>query len=369
RNFIHGTCRWGQNCRFSHETTMQKSSQICRHFQKGFCYFGDRCWYQHSQPAEDSPPGSRRGSEPTIQLAGRGISSGRRGSEPTILPVVPRGFAGVRRESEPVAPSLMQLNTDFGRLSTEFEEEEEDKENGAPSGRSEDWALTGCMGTSLFLESIVRSSKYSKYGTSHSIFTAGKVVYSEAVGVSRGDRELITSPRSQSKSASGPEDLQRDSAAYERSKNVTCGICMDRVYEKSHPGERKFGILPNCNHAYCVSCIKKWRKSKDFQSEIIKSCPECRVKSSYFIPHKYWIIDMNQKQKLIENFRARTSKIRCKFFVRGNGRCPFKSECIYLHELPAGRPPGRRRERRRTRPTQVRTKPPVQRTLASKARG
>lgn len=28
-------------------------------------------------------------------------------------------------------------------------------------------------------------------------------------------------------------------------------------------------------------------------------------------------------------------KIRCKFFVRGH--CPFRSECIYLHELPARR--------------------------------
>nr|XP_005988540.2 PREDICTED: probable E3 ubiquitin-protein ligase makorin-1 [Latimeria chalumnae] len=353
---------------------MQKSSQICRHFQKGFCYFGDRCWYQHSQPAEDSPPGSRRGSEPTIQLAGRGISSGRRGSEPTILPVVPRGFAGVRRESEPVAPSLMQLNTDFGRLSTEFEEEEEDKENGAPSGRSEDWALTA--------EFVPR--RFSREQKSQRLMPreGGGLQYSASSdhlqepsrqasfnGANWTEPDMEERARPQEWRASGPEDLQRDSAAYERSKNVTCGICMDRVYEKSHPGERKFGILPNCNHAYCVSCIKKWRKSKDFQSEIIKSCPECRVKSSYFIPHKYWIIDMNQKQKLIENFRARTSKIRCKFFVRGNGRCPFKSECIYLHELPAGRPPGRRRERRRTRPTQVRTKPPVQRTLASKARG
>uniref|UniRef100_H3B7V7 RING-type E3 ubiquitin transferase n=1 Tax=Latimeria chalumnae TaxID=7897 RepID=H3B7V7_LATCH len=327
RNFIHGTCRWGQNCRFSHETTMQKSSQICRHFQKGFCYFGDRCCIQPLLRSRKC----------------RGISSGRRGSEPTILPVVPRGFAGVRRESEPVAPSLMQ--------------EEEDKENGAPSGRSEDWALTA-----EFVPRRFSREQILPHLTPAPVAYISKLVI-ERYKLCGGFSDCLVEKNCNFLIHS------RDLAAYERSKNVTCGICMDRVYEKSHPGERKFGILPNCNHAYCVSCIKKWRKSKDFQSEIIKSCPECRVKSSYFIPHKYWIIDMNQKQKLIENFRARTSKIRCKFFVRGNGRCPFKSECIYLHELPAGRPPGRRRERRRTRPTQVRTKPPVQRTLASKARG
>lgn len=38
-------------------------------------------------------------------------------------------------------------------------------------------------------------------------------------------------------------------------------------------------------------------------------------------------------------------KIRCKFFVRNRGRCPFGSDCIYLHELPAGRQPRRQRFR------------------------
>ncbi|NWX03894.1 MKRN1 ligase, partial [Caloenas nicobarica] len=122
---------------------------------------------------------------------------------------------------------------------------------------------------------------------------------------------------------------------------------MDRVYEKPLPEERLFGILPNCSHAYCVGCIRKWRRSQDFQSAVIKACPECRVTSSYYIPHKYWISDRAEKEKLIETFKARTGKIRCKFFVRNRGRCPFKSDCIYLHELPAGRPPQHRRQRLR----------------------
>ena len=55
-----------------------------------------------------------------------------------------------------------------------------------------------------------------------------------------------------------------------RSEAVVCGICMDRVYEKPLPEERLFGILPNCSHAYCVGCIRKWRRSRDFQSMVIK---------------------------------------------------------------------------------------------------
>ncbi|NXI09509.1 MKRN2 ligase, partial [Irena cyanogastra] len=108
---------------------------------------------------------------------------------------------------------------------------------------------------------------------------------------------------------------------------------MDRVYEKALPEERLFGILPNCSHAYCVGCIRTWRRSRDFQSTVIKACPECRITSSYYIPHKYWISDVGEKEKLIRAFKARTGKISCKFFLRGH--CPFRSECIYLHELPA----------------------------------
>ncbi|NWH92131.1 MKRN1 ligase, partial [Aegithalos caudatus] len=118
---------------------------------------------------------------------------------------------------------------------------------------------------------------------------------------------------------------------------------MDRVYEKPLPRERLFGILPNCSHAYCLGCIRKWRRSRDFQSTVIKACPECRITSSYYIPHKYWISDAGEKEKLIRTFRARTGKIRCKYFIHGH--CPFRSECIYLHELPAHQLRRRRQQR------------------------
>lgn len=55
-----------------------------------------------------------------------------------------------------------------------------------------------------------------------------------------------------------------------RSKAMVCGICMDRVHEKALPKERLFGILPNCNHAYCLGCIRRWRRSRAFQSSVVK---------------------------------------------------------------------------------------------------
>ncbi|NXC33222.1 MKRN1 ligase, partial [Campylorhamphus procurvoides] len=110
---------------------------------------------------------------------------------------------------------------------------------------------------------------------------------------------------------------------------------MERVYGKPQPEERLFGILPNCSHAYCVGCIRKWRRSEGFPNTVINACPECRITSNYYIPHQYWISDVGEKEELIRTFKAQMGKITCRFFVRKGGSCPFGSDCIYLHELPS----------------------------------
>ncbi|XP_045429117.1 probable E3 ubiquitin-protein ligase makorin-1 [Pipistrellus kuhlii] len=125
-------------------------------------------------------------------------------------------------------------------------------------------------------------------------------------------------------------DLERE----QDSRNVVCGICMDKVWDKPE-GQRIFGILPNCPHAHCLGCLRTWRKShQHFPLDVIKACPQCRVYSSYIIPHKFWVSEGAEKEQLIRDFRARTSQIRCRYFARGADRCPFKSDCIYLHQLP-----------------------------------
>nr|XP_027799361.1 probable E3 ubiquitin-protein ligase makorin-3 [Marmota flaviventris] len=122
------------------------------------------------------------------------------------------------------------------------------------------------------------------------------------------------------------------------SRDVVCGICMDKVWDKPE-AERVFGILPNCTHAHCLGCLRTWRKNhQNLPLNVIKACPQCRVHSSYMIPHKFWVGEGPKKEQLIRNFKAWTSQIPCRFFMRGRGRCPFKSDCIYLHQLPAKTP-------------------------------
>ncbi|XP_040193732.1 probable E3 ubiquitin-protein ligase makorin-2 [Rana temporaria] len=297
RAFLRGVCHWGVNCHFSHE---RKPAPLCRHFQNGFCSYGNKCSFQHTTtylPPDASyyHPG-RRVSEPCIVPHVGEPSTGRRGSEPSLFPWHTSGSESQTRSIQ------------------------------SPTGN---WALAA--------EFIPRNAGLVRSVSSPVLMDGSLPKQTEG----QDDKPQTSTKMLHSKKGEVPGHQ------YERSSSVICGICMDKVYDKQVAEERVFGILPNCSHPFCVSCIKRWRNTREFQNEVIKGCPQCRVKSSYFIPHKYWIGDSDEKLKLIEDFKAKTGKIRCRFFIQSNGRCPFKSECIYLHELPHGHQRRRRRDQRR----------------------
>ncbi|XP_068134372.1 E3 ubiquitin-protein ligase makorin-1 isoform X2 [Hyperolius riggenbachi] len=127
------------------------------------------------------------------------------------------------------------------------------------------------------------------------------------------------------------------SFAVQRSKDIQCGICMEVVYEKTNPSDRRFGILSNCNHSYCLRCIRRWRSAKQFESKIIKSCPECRITSNFVIPSEYWVEEKEDKQKLILKYKEAMSNKSCRYFDEGRGTCPFGGNCFYKHAYPDGR--------------------------------
>ncbi|NXF99636.1 MKRN2 ligase, partial [Sakesphorus luctuosus] len=124
--------------------------------------------------------------------------------------------------------------------------------------------------------------------------------------------------------------------AFQASQDKVCSICMEVVYEKPSASERRFGILSNCTHTYCLSCIRQWRCAKQFENPVIKSCPECRVISEFVIPSVYWVEDQEKKNELIEAFKQGVGKKPCKYFEQGKGTCPFGGKCLYLHAYPDG---------------------------------
>jgi len=135
------------------------------------------------------------------------------------------------------------------------------------------------------------------------------------------------------------QEHERDmelSFAVARSREKTCGICMEVVLDKPK-GEARFGILPSCNHCFCLSCIRKWRNAKQFEHKIIRACPECRQTSDYICPSRFWVETEEEKGRLLGDYRRNLGQKECKYFNKGAGECPFGNKCFYQHADKDGR--------------------------------
>jgi E3 ubiquitin-protein ligase makorin len=143
------------------------------------------------------------------------------------------------------------------------------------------------------------------------------------------------------------EEEMELSFAVQRSIEKVCGICMEVVWDKEPEKEARFGILSSCCHTFCLSCIRRWRAAQQFDKKTVKSCPECRVTSNFVVPSRYWVDEKDNKAKLIATYQSELSKKHCKYFNRGQGKCPFNDKCFYLHAYPDGRIASPRPVRRR----------------------
>ena len=68
----------------------------------------------------------------------------------------------------------------------------------------------------------------------------------------------------------GHEEDMKHSFAVAASREKTCGICLEVVMDKKGMGERPFGILENCNHCFCLRCIRMWRCQKQYEKVIVR---------------------------------------------------------------------------------------------------
>ncbi|NXL92613.1 MKRN1 ligase, partial [Alectura lathami] len=348
RYFMHGVCKEGDNCRYSHDLSTSQSAMVCRYYQRGCCAYGDRCRYEHTKPLMQE--------------------------EVTTV--------------NPAAKPYPSVSSDLVSLPETIEEdiaeiEDENIDLAAAGVGAEDWvnavefvpgqpycgrAAPSC--TELPLEELVIEEEYEKQEADVEIkkqlcpyAAVGECRYGENCVYIHGDvcdmcglqvlHPIDAAQRSQHiKSCIEAHEKDMElSFAVQRSKDMVCGICMEVVYEKANPSERRFGILSNCNHTYCLKCIRKWRSAKQFESKIIKSCPECRITSNFVIPSEYWVEEKEEKQKLIQKYKEAMSNKPCRYFDEGRGSCPFGGNCFYKHAYPDGRQeePQRPKAQRRNR--------------------
>ncbi|XP_046759984.1 E3 ubiquitin-protein ligase makorin-1 isoform X2 [Gallus gallus] len=346
RYFMHGVCKEGDNCRYSHDLSTGQSAMVCRYYQRGCCAYGDHCRYEHTKPLMQEEELT------TVNPAAK--------TYPSDLALLP----------ETVEEDIIEI-------------EDENIDLAAAGVGAEDWvnavefvpgqpycgrAAPSC--TEVPLEEMVIEEEYEKQEADEEMkkqlcpyAAVGECRYGENCVYIHGDvcdmcglqvlHPVDAAQRSQHiKSCIEAHEKDMElSFAVQRSKDMVCGICMEVVYEKANPSERRFGILSNCNHTYCLKCIRKWRSAKQFESKIIKSCPECRITSNFVIPSEYWVEEKEEKQKLIQKYKEAMSNKPCRYFDEGRGSCPFGGNCFYKHAYPDGRQeePQRPKAQRRNR--------------------
>uniref|UniRef100_A0A9L0KD00 E3 ubiquitin-protein ligase makorin-2 n=1 Tax=Equus asinus TaxID=9793 RepID=A0A9L0KD00_EQUAS len=308
RYFMHGVCREGNQCLFSHDLANSKPSTICKYYQKGYCAYGTRCRYDHTRPsaAAGGAAGTMPHSVPSLAFHSPHPPSDLTASivktnlhepgkrEKRTLVLRDQNLSGMAEEK--TCPSVV---SNPGGCS--------DPQNG-PEMKPHSYLDAIRSG----LDDLEASSSYSTEQQLCPYAAAGECRFGDACVYLHGEvceicRLQVLHPfdpeqrRAHEKICMSTFEHEMEKAfAFQASQDKVCSICMEVILEKASASERRFGILSNCNHTYCLSCIRQWRCAKQFENPIIK-------------------------------------KKACKYFEQGKGTCPFGSRCLYRHAYPDGR--------------------------------
>lgn len=77
-------------------------------------------------------------------------------------------------------------------------------------------------------------------------------------------------------------------------------------------------MLLECDHSFCLECIRTWRSHDSGASvSAVRSCPLCRTLSNYIVPTNVWPAGDDQKEDIIEGYRAKVRPFGC------HGRVPW----------------------------------------------
>uniref|UniRef100_A0A8C0R6G0 RING-type E3 ubiquitin transferase n=1 Tax=Canis lupus dingo TaxID=286419 RepID=A0A8C0R6G0_CANLU len=256
---LHGE---GDNCRYSHDPSDCPYGVACRRFQRGCCIYGDRCRDEHGKPvkqeevpAADLTAKSSLAPSSSLSLAAgpvvemnMGEAKSRNSNSATV---------GAGSEDWVNAIELVPGAPPQGSAT----KEELEKEQTATGTKKQLWPSAAGG------ECPYRENRVYLHGDSCDRCGLRVLHLMDAAQRSQHRRSC---------SEAHGKDVELSSAV-QHSKDVVCGICMEVVYEKANPSECHFGIVTNCNPTYCLKCIRKWRSAKQLESEIIKSCPQCRI--------------------------------------------------------------------------------------------
>ncbi|KAL8109699.1 hypothetical protein AgCh_025699 [Apium graveolens] len=317
--YSHGACLKGENCEFSHDWK-DPANNVCTFYQKGVCSYGSRCRYEHVKVSR-SQPCATSSSAVTLQYSGSfSATNSSRNASSGGTPV-----ADTNRELLASSRSFFPVsNPAWNEISA--------------LPQSLDDIYTRESGTANRSELVMCS-----------FAAAGNCPRGEKCPHIHGD--LCPSCGKHCLHPSRLEEREEHTKmcqkrkvqleALKRSQEIECCVCLERVLSKPTAAERKFGLLSECDHPFCVSCIRNWRSSSPVSgmdvNSALRTCPICRKLSYFVIPSVIWYSTKEEKQEIVDSYKSRLRSIDCKHFDFGEGSCPFGTSCFYKHAYRDGR--------------------------------
>ncbi|KAH7674142.1 E3 ubiquitin-protein ligase makorin protein [Dioscorea alata] len=302
--FAHGACLKGEHCDFSHDWKDQ-ANNICTFYQKGVCSYGSRCRYDHVKVTRHQPsvPSSSSNAHPRVALSSNQIV------HPTEVVTV--NEQTTRRASGHGKAAWTPQSNEVHAF-----QDSEDRHRPA----------------SLADQPIC------------SFAAAGSCPHGENCAHIHGDLCAICGK--QCLHPYRPDEREEHIRlctknnmrleALRLSQDIECCVCLERVLLKPTSAERKFGLLSECDHPFCISCIRNWRSNSPASgmdvNAALRACPICRKLSYFVIPSVIWYSSKEEKQEIVDNYKAKLQSIDCKYFDFGNGTCPFGTSCFYKHK-------------------------------------
>lgn len=304
--YARGACLKGDQCDFAHEKKDDVScnsnsgfcvlclppmdlfcllsyfcflcgEQICSYYQKGFCAYGSRCRYKHVKASQPSSSANGRHSpvlDPVVNHITKGTSS-------WVLKAVKSSSSDKRaRSSQKKNPA--SLGNDVGQSSTS---------SAIPS----EHLFCAFAAANCPLE-----DKCSRIHGNQCLYC----------------RKFCLHPSDWKEKENHLRTCEKKGKylkALEDSQEVECNVCLERVLSKPKPADCKFGLLPECDHAFCLSCIRNWRNSAPTSgmdisnagtANTVRTCPVCRKLSYFVIPSGIWYSTKEEKQEIIDNYKA-----------------------------------------------------------------
>ena len=100
-----------------------------------------------------------------------------------------------------------------------------------------------------------------------------------------------------------------------------CGICWENIYTS----KKRFGLLTDCDHKFCIACIRKHRQNVQLPKSNRNKCPLCRVASFGYCSSKFFLTGIDKQNEF-----DKCVKNRAKVMCRDGTNCT-KSFCGFKH--------------------------------------